>query len=142
LIVETKFKIWKDISEETTSRMWVSLMVYCSNCGKELDDDANFCPKCGVRTEKGAKEGITFPWTYDPYWRREIDSALKSASNAIDEGLKVARESIKEATHKVEAEFRSARQSARQRTGPVYCSFCGQENDRSAKFCTKCGKEL
>lgn len=24
----------------------------------------------------------------------------------------------------------------------MYCSYCGQENDEGAKFCTKCGKDL
>ena len=27
--------------------------MYCSNCGKEIDNEAVVCPNCGVLTEKG-----------------------------------------------------------------------------------------
>ena len=33
------------------------LKSYCSNCGKELDAESNFCSKCGARTENGVKAG-------------------------------------------------------------------------------------
>jgi len=117
-------------------------VVYCTNCGKQVEDDANFCPKCGVRTEKGVREGVASPWISDPRWRQEFDSALQRAGKSIDEGLKVARDSLRDATKRVEEEFQSAKQDFKERAGPVYCKACGQENTRYARFCIKCGKEL
>jgi len=117
-------------------------VIYCSNCGKQLEDDVNFCPKCGVRTEKGVKEGVAAPWLSDPHWRQELDTTLQKASKSLDEGLKVARDSLREAAKRVDEEFQTTKKDVRERTGPVYCKACGQENTRYARFCTKCGKEL
>jgi predicted amidophosphoribosyltransferase len=117
-------------------------MSYCSNCGKELDAESNFCPKCGVRTEKGVKEGISIPWTSDPHWRAEMDIALQKASRAIDEGVKIVQETFHEVVGEIEKGVYTARTNVKERTGPVFCKVCGTENTRYAKFCTKCGKLL
>jgi predicted amidophosphoribosyltransferase len=117
-------------------------VVYCANCGRQVDDDANFCPKCGVKTEKGVKEGVASPWFSDPRWRQDVDSALQKAGRSIDDGLKVAKDSLRDAAKRVEEEVQTARKDFRERAGPVFCKSCGQENTRYARFCTKCGKEL
>ncbi|MCX6644569.1 MAG: zinc ribbon domain-containing protein, partial [Candidatus Bathyarchaeota archaeon] len=36
-------------------------MVYCSNCGEKIADDANFCPKCGTKTDKGKTANAAYP---------------------------------------------------------------------------------
>jgi predicted amidophosphoribosyltransferase len=117
-------------------------MSYCSNCGKELDAESNFCQKCGVRTEKGVKEGVAIPWASDPQWRQEMDVALQKASKAIDDGVKVVRDTFRDVAGEVEKGVKEARTSVREKSSSVYCRNCGQENTRYAKFCTKCGKEL
>jgi uncharacterized membrane protein YvbJ len=117
-------------------------MVYCSNCGKDLNPEDNFCLKCGTRTEKGVKEGVAVSWMSDVNWRQDIDSALQKASKAIDDGVKVARDSLHEVAQEVEKGVRNAREGMRERTGPVFCKNCGTQNTRYAKFCVKCGKEL
>lgn len=117
-------------------------MSYCSNCGKELDPESNFCQKCGVRTDKGVKEGVAIPWASDPHWRQEMDVALQKASKAIDEGVKVMRETFREVAGEVEKGVKEARTTVKEKGASIYCRNCGQENTRYAKFCTKCGKEL
>jgi len=117
-------------------------MTYCSNCGRELEGEANFCSKCGVRTEKGVKEGVAIPWASDPHWRAEMDVALQKASRAIDDGVKIVQETFREVAGEVEKGVKTARTSVKEKTGPIYCRGCGAENTRYAKFCTKCGKEL
>ena len=117
-------------------------MSYCSNCGKELDTESNFCQKCGVRTEKGVKEGVAIPWASDPQWRQEMDVALQKASKAIDDGVKIVRDTFREVAGEVEKGVKEARTSVKEKSSPIYCRNCGQENTRYAKFCTKCGKEL
>ncbi len=117
-------------------------MAYCSNCGRELEEEANFCSKCGVRTEKGVTEGVSIPWASDPHWRQEMDIALKKASRAIDDGVKIVQETFREVAGEVEKGVKSAKTNVKERTGPIYCRNCGKENTRYAQFCTKCGKEL
>ena len=115
-------------------------MSFCSNCGKELDAESNFCQKCGVRTEKGVKEGVAVPWASDPHWRQEMDVALAKASKAIDEGVKIVRETFRDVAGEVEKGVKKARTSMKE--GYVECWNCGQESTKFAKFCTNCGKEL
>ena len=117
-------------------------MSYCSNCGKELDAESNFCPKCGVRTEKGVMEGISIPWASDPHWRSEVDVALQTASRALDDGVKIVQETFREVVGEVEKGVYTARTNVKERTGPAFCKVCGTENTIYAKFCTKCGKLL
>ena len=112
-------------------------MSFCTNCGKGLDAESNFCPKCGVRTENGVKAGVAIPWTSDPHVRQELDVALQKASIAIDEGVKIVRETFREMAGNVEKGMKQAVS-----TTPVKCQNCGQENTKYAKFCSKCGKEL
>jgi len=131
-------------------------MVYCSNCGTETSEDANFCPKCGARTPRGVESGV------EPHWRDEVDRALQAASRSIDEGLKKAREYIQEAVRDISPELEQARESLREvaeevgdelrgageeirrhtSIAHVYCPECGEKNTGYAKFCTKCGKEI
>ena len=115
-------------------------MSFCSNCGKELDAESNFCQKCGVRTEKGVKAGVAIPWASDPHWRQEMDVALQKASKAIDEGVKIVRETFRDVAGEVEKGVKKARTSMKE--GYVECWNCGQESTKFAKFCTNCGKEL
>ena len=117
-------------------------MAYCSNCGKELDAESNFCSKCGVRTEKGVKESIAIPWASDPHWRQEMDVALQKASRAIDDGVKIVQETFREVAGEVEKGVNITRTNVKERTGPLFCKVCGSENTRYAKYCTKCGKPL
>ena len=77
-------------------------MSFCSNCGKELDAESNFCSRCGVRTEKGVKAGVAIPWASDPHLRQEMDVALQKASKAIDEGVKIVRETFRVVAGEVE----------------------------------------
>jgi hypothetical protein len=112
-------------------------MSFCPNCGKGLDAESNFCPKCGVRTENGVKAGVAIPWTSDPHVRQELDVALQKASKAIDDGVKIVRETFREVAGEVEKSMKQARTSV-----PVACQNCGQENMKFAKFCSRCGREL
>lgn len=106
-----------------------------------MNDDANFCTNCGTRTPKGIKEGVSIPWA-DTEIRQELDIALQKASKAIDDGVKIARESLKEVAVEIERELKSAKERVKERSQPVVCAVCGQENIRTAKYCTKCGNAL
>jgi predicted Zn-ribbon and HTH transcriptional regulator len=117
-------------------------VTYCSNCGKALEDESNFCPKCGVRTEKGAKEGVTIPWSSDSYWRQEFDLAIAKASKAIDEGVKLFRDTFYEVVQEVDKSVKTAKANVTEMTTPPHCKSCGSENTNYAKYCTTCGELL
>ncbi|MBT5642144.1 zinc-ribbon domain-containing protein, partial [Candidatus Bathyarchaeota archaeon] len=33
-------------------------MVFCSNCGTDLEDHQKFCPECGTRAEMAEQQSI------------------------------------------------------------------------------------
>ena len=105
-------------------------MVFCSNCGEKLPENAYFCPRCGGRTRKGVEAGISTPLEdlKDALSKmgEEIEKALTIVGRETKKALKTAREEIREAT-------------SRQ---PIVCSHCGKKNFAGARFCYECGKKL
>jgi hypothetical protein len=71
-----------------------------------------------------------------------MDMALDKASKAIDEGVKIVQDTFREVAQEVDKNVKIAKTNVTERTTTVYCKYCGQENTRYAKFCTKCGKPL
>lgn len=47
-------------------------MKYCKNCGKELEDDIAYCPKCGCETNNT-------PQDYTHVYQHESDGLAKAA---------------------------------------------------------------
>ncbi len=105
-------------------------MVFCSNCGEELPEKAYFCPRCGTRTRKGAKAGVSTPWEdlKDAFSRMgdEMEKAFTVAGKEMEKAFKTARDKIIEATSRE----------------PTVCPQCKEKNRADAKFCYKCGKKL
>ncbi len=116
-------------------------MIYCASCGKQIDDEANFCPKCGTRTAKAVKDGVTIPFS-ETQVKVDIERALAQASKAIDEGVKIAQIALHDVAIRVDEEVRMARGKSREQSVSLYCIACGSENNQTAKYCMKCGKEL
>ncbi len=118
-------------------------MVFCANCGKQLEDDANFCSRCGTRTPNGVKEGVAIPWT-ETQVKQDVDRALKKASAAIDEGVKTAQVALQDVAKRIDEDVKNIRErrSAKPAQAVVFCPACGAENEASNKFCWKCGAAL
>ena len=106
------------------------MLVYCSKCGKEMPEDAAFCPNCGVRTRVGAEKGISIPMD-------EVREGLSEIGVEIERALREAGREISKA-------FNEVREGVRDETDgrPLVCPDCGEKNRRSAKYCFKCGKPL
>jgi uncharacterized membrane protein YvbJ len=106
------------------------VMVFCSNCGKELPEDAYFCPRCGVKTRTGVKAGVSTPWENmkDAFSKmgKEIEKAFSIAGTEMEKAFKKAKDEITKATGQE----------------PIACLHCGAKNLADARFCYKCGKEL
>jgi len=109
-------------------------MVFCSKCGKELPENAYFCPTCGVRTGKGVEAGVSLPYR-DMFsdMGKEMEKALAKAAEETKKALDKAKEEL----DKAREDFRKA---ISQET--ISCSSCGEKNPANAKFCRKCGRKL
>lgn len=70
-------------------------MLYCTKCGEELPDDANFCHKCGERTEKGIEEGAPEVSHRRADWEDELEEAVSGAAKGVEEGLQAAFEGMR-----------------------------------------------
>jgi len=105
-------------------------MVFCLKCGKELPEDACFCPSCGVRTQKGVEAGVSVPVeelrVAFAKIGQEMEKAFRTAAKEIEAAFKTVREDVRES--KVRA--------------TVVCSECGQKNSGDASYCFNCGKRL
>lgn len=105
-------------------------MGFCTKCGKEVPEDAYFCPSCGARTLKGKEAGVSAPLD-------EVRDALSTMGRELEKAFQTAAKEIRGA-------FETARENVKQSTSirPVICKNCSQKNLSNANFCTKCGKEL
>ena len=102
-------------------------MESCEKCNGQLNFDALFCSKCGVRTPKGRKEGAEIPWEeHMSEVREKIDKAVTLAFEEIQKGLKTAKEEMDKSASK----------------GTVYCRHCGKSSSTGAQFCWGCGKKF
>ena len=46
-----RFAIWRYFSYFCANDLKQGIMTYCKNCGKALEEGANFCPECGTKVE-------------------------------------------------------------------------------------------
>lgn len=105
-------------------------MVYCSNCGKELTENTNFCPKCGITTRKGGTVEVAGPW-------KDLREAVAEIGEEMEKAFSIAKKEM-------ETAFKKARDGIREATSQktVVCSQCGETNRTNANFCYTCGNKL
>jgi len=105
-------------------------MVFCSNCGEKLPDDANFCTKCGFRTKHGVEAGVSVP-------AEDLREAFSKMGVELEKAFQTARNEIQKAVKNVREDYRDSR-----RGQSVTCESCGEKSPSTAVFCTKCGEKL
>ncbi|MHA2231225.1 MAG: zinc-ribbon domain-containing protein [Candidatus Hodarchaeales archaeon] len=102
-------------------------MVFCSKCGKELPENAYFCPICGVKTAKGIEANVSMPYgEMFSEMEKKLEQAFLTASEDLKKAFNKAREGVKRATHRE----------------PIICPSCGEKNSTGEKFCHECGEKL
>jgi membrane protease subunit (stomatin/prohibitin family) len=120
-----KFKVHMDIYSEK--------MVYCSNCGEKMADDAYFCPKCGTKTPKGKASNATYPSDElrDAFYKVgvELERAFSIAARETHQVIKKAGENMQQKT-------------ASNPQGTIVCTSCGTKNLSGAVFCHNCGAKV
>jgi len=111
-------------------------MVYCSNCGEKISDDALFCPKCGTKTPKGKVSNV-------PYPSDELRDAFYKVGIELERAFTLA-------AHETHHAFRKASENMQQKTssnsantqGSVVCTSCRANNVSSSVFCRSCGARV
>ena len=105
-------------------------MLYCSNCGEKLSEDALFCSKCGTKTAKGVESNVPGPSdelkAAFAKMSVELEKAFSVAAKEINAAFQTASENIQKSLHKEQ----------------VTCTSCGEKNPNNAVFCYNCGKRL
>jgi ribosomal protein L40E len=107
-------------------------MVYCSNCGTKLDDDAYFCYKCGTKTQAGKNAKAIYP-------SDELRDAFYQVGLELEKAFTLAAKETQAAFKKVS---NVQQKTASSPQGNVVCSSCGSKNVEGAVFCHSCGTKV
>ena len=79
-------------------------MVYCSNCGEKIPDDAYFCFKCGTKTPVGKAAKATYPADElrDAFYQVgiELERAFNIAAKETQAAFKRVSEEMQQKQHK------------------------------------------
>ena len=109
----------------------VKNVVYCSNCGEKISDEANFCPKCGTKTPKGKAANAAYP-------ADELRDALHTVGIELEKALNMAARETQAAFQKVREDLKQ--KPAKQQI--AFCPKCGSKNPYGAIFCCNCGGRI
>ena len=108
-------------------------MVYCSNCGTKIDDEAYFCFKCGTKTQTGKTAKATYP-------SDELRDAFYQVGLELEKAFTMAARETQSAFKKVSEDMRQKTASNPQ--GTAVCTSCGTKNVSGAVFCANCGGKV
>jgi uncharacterized membrane protein YvbJ len=111
-------------------------MVFCSNCGEKIDDNAYFCPKCGTKTLAGKVSNASYPVDElrDAFYKVgiELERAFNIAARETQAAFKKATENMQQ---KTASNYSNAQ-------GSVICTSCRSNNVSGAIFCHSCGTKI
>ena len=108
-------------------------MVYCSNCGTKMDDNAYFCFKCGTKTQAGKTAKAMYP-------SDELRDTFYQVGLELEKAFTIAAKETQAAFKKVSENMQQKTASNPQ--GTVVCSTCGTKNVTGAVFCHNCGGKV
>jgi ribosomal protein L40E len=110
-------------------------MVYCSNCGTKIDDEAYFCVKCGTKTQTGKTAKAMYP-------SDELRDAFYQVGIELEKAFTMAAKETQSAFKKVSENMQQKTSATSNSQGPVVCSSCGTKNVSGAVFCNNCGTKI
>lgn len=103
----------------------------CSKCGETIADEANFCPKCGLKTAKGRTSNAVYP-------SDELRDAFYSVGVELEKAFNIAARETHSAIQK-------AKENLQQKPAPaetVTCTKCNAKNPSGSVFCNRCGVRI
>lgn len=106
----------------------VKNLVYCSNCGTQIADDAYFCPKCGAKTEKGKAAKAHYPADElrDAFYQVgiELEKAFNMAARETHSAIQKARDNWQQKPVQ-EQTFACPKCATKNSVGSIFCHNCG-----------------
>lgn len=141
--------------------------MFCTNCGKEMEDGVKFCTNCGTPLQSGVQESAKDEDTADQimenYKKLETEVEAKRAEynrlmSEVVETDKIKLEIVK-VHEEIETMLKNAqvRRSVQEPRTPnahmeqkvtepqdaiKFCPKCGSRIEGNAKFCSNCGNQL
>lgn len=106
-------------------------MVYCSNCGEKIADEACFCPKCGTKTDKGKAVNAVYP-------SDELRDAFYTVGVELERAFNIAARETHSAIKRAKENWQQ--RPAQQQT--VACTKCTTKNPQGSIFCHSCGTRI
>ena len=106
-------------------------MVYCSNCGAQLSDDAYFCQSCGTKTDKGKAAKVVYPADElrDTFYQvgMELEKAFNMAARETHSAIQKAKENWQQKPPQLQT---------------VTCTKCSTKNPQGSIYCHSCGIKM
>jgi len=109
----------------------VKKLVYCSNCGVQIADDAYFCSKCGTKTDKGKAARAVYP-------ADELRDAFYQVGMELEKAFNIAARETHSAIQKARENWQG--KPVQQQT--VSCTKCSTKSPTGSIFCHSCGTRL
>lgn len=141
--------------------------MYCTNCGKEMEDGVKFCTNCGTPLQEAVRESPADEDTTDQVIRNyekiaaEVETKRAEYERLMSEAVETDK--IKLEIVKVHEEIENmlrnvqVRRAGQETCTPAdhtaqevqgrqntikFCPKCGSQIAGNAKFCSNCGKQM
>lgn len=105
-------------------------MTYCSECGKENEDVADYCFSCGTRISPYDED--SFMKRIDD-WGEEIGRAAERFGKKVEDVAKRVHDKVIDNTNRLEKELKQ---------NGEYCIKCGAKYYGEPNYCSKCGNKI
>jgi ribosomal protein L40E len=108
-------------------------MIYCSNCGSQIADEAYFCSKCGTKTEKGKAAKVAYP-------SDELRDMFYQVGNELEKAFNVAARETHTAFQKAKENWQQSQPT--QKPQNMICTQCSANSPDGSVYCRTCGAKL
>lgn len=141
--------------------------MFCTNCGKEMEDGVKFCTNCGTLLQRAVRESAKSEDTADQvmenYKKLEAEVEAKRAEynqlvSEVAETDKIKLEIVKvhedieimlknAQVRRLAQESRTSNDHMEQEATETqnvrkFCPKCGAQLEENARFCSNCGNKL